>query len=161
MASETGNTSGAMAGQDCVNAGRTEGSLQWAKLEMMFISGKGKDDYLMGVAVSPKPNDPKYKIWKAENNMVMSWLVNTMDTDIRQNFLFYDTAHEIWMAAQETCSNNKNTTELFEINGALHDLRQGELNITQYYNCLTRYWRQLDMFDSPAWECPEDPKFLG
>ncbi|XP_024026809.1 uncharacterized protein LOC112093143 [Morus notabilis] len=123
---------------------------------MMFISGKGKDDYLTGLAAAPKPTDPKYKIWKVENNMVMFWLFNTMDADIGQNFLFFDTAQEIWMAAQETYSDNENPAELFKIKGVLHDLWQGESNGTQYYNCLTRYWRQLDMFDSPAWECPGD-----
>lgn len=37
-----------------------------------------------------------------------------MDVELGLNFLFYNTAHEIWMAAQETYSDNENTTELFE-----------------------------------------------
>ncbi|KAK2991196.1 hypothetical protein RJ640_027168 [Escallonia rubra] len=95
---------------------------------MMFISGKGKDDYLTGAANPPRKDDPSFRMWKTENNMVMSWLINTMDNEIGQNFLFYDNAYEIWMAAKETYSNNDNTMELFDIKGAFHDLRQGEMS---------------------------------
>ncbi|KAK2972923.1 hypothetical protein RJ640_015638 [Escallonia rubra] len=112
---------------------------QWAKLVMMFISGKGKDDYLTGAASPPWKDDPSFRMWKTENNMAMSWLIKTMDTEIGQNFMFYDTAYEIWMAAKETYSDNDNTAELFDIKGALHDLRQGEMSVTQYYNTLSRY----------------------
>lgn len=62
---------------------------------MMFVSGKEKDDYLIGVAITPKKKDAKYKIGKAENNTVMSWLINSMSNDIGQNILFYDTNCEM------------------------------------------------------------------
>ncbi|KAL5567177.1 hypothetical protein UlMin_030341 [Ulmus minor] len=130
--------------------------LQWSQSVMMFICGKGKDDYLTGVAVPPAKEDPKFKRWKAENNMVMSWLINSMNNDIGENCLLYETANEIWDAAKETYSDNENTTELFEIKGTLHDLRQGDLPVTVYFNLLTRYWRQLDMFEIHEWNCPTD-----
>ncbi|KAK2977630.1 hypothetical protein RJ640_020537 [Escallonia rubra] len=170
MATESSSFSGTSSGQESMNTGGSEGSVilitkhkltghnyhQWAKSVMMFISGKGKDDYLTGAASPPWKDDPSFRMWKTENNMVMSWLINTMDTEIGQNFLFYDTAYEIWMAAKETYSDNDNTAELFDIKGALHDLRQGEMSVTQYYNTLSRFWQQLDGFESLDWECPAD-----
>ena len=62
---------------------------------MMFICGKGKDDFITGVAESPGVESPTYKQWKTENNMVMSWLINSMTNDIGENFLSYGTANEI------------------------------------------------------------------
>ncbi|GAV62065.1 UBN2_3 domain-containing protein [Cephalotus follicularis] len=123
---------------------------------MMFISGKGKDDYLTGAAAPPPKGDPKFKSWRAENNMVMSWLINNMDTEIGQHFLFYGSAKEIWDAAKETYSDSENTAEFFEIKCVLHDIRQGDLTVTQYYNTLSRYWQQLDIFEESDWECPRD-----
>lgn len=113
---------------------------------MMFYCGKGKDDYVTGVPVSPKLGDPKFKTWKAKNNMVMSWLINSMVNEIREIFLLYGTAKEIWDAAKEIYSSNENTSELFEIKGTLHDLRQADLSLTLYFNMLSRYWQQVDMF---------------
>ena len=86
----------------------------------------------------------------------MSWLINSMNNDIGENFLLYGTAKEIWDAAKEIYSDNENTAELFEIEGTLHDLRQGNQPVTQYFNLLTRYWQQLDMFETNDWDCPTD-----
>ena len=130
--------------------------LQWSQSVMMFIYGRGKDEYLTSAAVQPKKEDPKYKTWKTENNMVMSWLINSMTNDIGENFLLYGTAQEIWDVARKTYSNNENTAELFEIETILHDLRQGDLSVTQYFNVLTRHWQHLDMFEETKWSCSKD-----
>ena len=79
----------------------------------MFISGKGKDEYLTDEIEIPEKGDPKYRLWKSDNNMIMSWLINSMNNDIGENFLLYGTAKEIWDAAKETYSSSKNTAELF------------------------------------------------
>lgn len=55
---------------------------------MIFISSKGKDEYLSGEAVQSK-EDRKFKAWKSENNIVMSWVVNSMTKDIGEKFLLY------------------------------------------------------------------------
>ncbi|CAL5384833.1 unnamed protein product [Camellia sinensis] len=79
-----------------------------------------------------------------------------MTNDIGENFLLYGTAKEIWEAAKETYSNNENTSELFEVESVLHDFRQGDLMVTQYFNTLNRYWQQLDLFEEHNWSCPDD-----
>ena len=43
--------------------------------------------------------------------------------------------------------------ELFEIKGQLNELRQGDMTVTQYFNSLNRYWKQLDLFDSEKLGC--------
>ncbi|KAK2974112.1 hypothetical protein RJ640_025461 [Escallonia rubra] len=91
--------------------------LQWSQSVFMFISGKGKEDYLTGTIETPSKDDPSYKKWNSENHMVMSWLINTMNLEIGQNFMFYGTAKEIWENVKETYSDNENTSELFEIKG--------------------------------------------
>lgn len=130
--------------------------LQWSKSVMMFICGKGKDDHLTGDGTPSKKEDPKFKAWKSENSMVMSWLINSMNDEIGENFMFYGTAKEIWDAARETYSDNDNTAELFEIKSVLHDLRQGDMSVAQYFNTLNRHWQQLDMFEEVDWDCPAD-----
>lgn len=97
---------------------------------MMYICGKGKDDYLTRATLPPSKNNLHFWVLKAENNMVVSWLINSMN-NMGENFLHYNTAKEIWEAACETYSTNVNTAELFRIEGNLHDLRQGEMFVTQ------------------------------
>ncbi|XP_024031772.1 uncharacterized protein LOC112094608 [Morus notabilis] len=87
--------------------------LQWSQSVMMFISGKGRDDYLTGAVAPPDKSDTSYKLWRSENNMVMSWLISSMTTEIGGNFLLYSTARDIWEAARETYSSSENTLNYF------------------------------------------------
>ncbi|XP_052173043.1 uncharacterized protein LOC127788605 [Diospyros lotus] len=130
--------------------------IQWSQSVMMFICGKGKDDYQTGAVSKPKEDAAQYRIWKAENNMVMSWLINSMNNEIGENFLLYNTTQEIWEAVKEAYSHVENTSELFEIESVLNDLRQGESQVTQYFNSLNKFWLQLDKCDTIQWKCTED-----
>ncbi|XP_062109391.1 uncharacterized protein LOC133819988 [Humulus lupulus] len=123
---------------------------------MMYIGGKGKEEYLTGEIETPKPDDPKYKNWKTDNHMIKSWLVSSMNNDIGENFLLYSTAKELWDAVKDSYSSSDNTSELFEIEAALYDLRQEDTTVTQYFNTLTRFWHQLDLFETYSWKCADD-----
>ena len=106
----------------------------------MFICGRGKEDYLTREIPIPKKDDPGYKKWKAKNHQIVSWLIYSMNVDIGENFLLYETTHKIWEAVRETYSNFENTSELFAIESILHDLRQEYLTVTQYFNILIHHW---------------------
>lgn len=80
----------------------------------------------LGNSKQPDEGDPNLQKWQLENSLVMSWLLNTMTNEIGENFLYYDTAKEMWDAVNETYSNVDNTSAIFEIKSLLHDLRQGE-----------------------------------
>ena len=122
---------------------------------MMFICSRGKDDYLTGAVPQPMKEDPKFKGWKVENNMVIFWLINLINNETRGNFILYEMTQEI-QEVKYIYSDIEDTTEAFEIEGILHDLRQGDLFATQYFNLLARYWQQLDMFETIKWDCPMD-----
>ncbi|RVW40691.1 Retrovirus-related Pol polyprotein from transposon TNT 1-94 [Vitis vinifera] len=76
--------------------------LQWSQSILMFIRGKEKDDYITGDSAAPETTASTYKKWIAGNNM---------DT------------------AKETFSDKENTSEIIQIEGILHDLRQGNLTV--------------------------------
>ena len=94
----------------------------------------------MGAVNKPKEEEAQHWIWKAENNMLMSCLINSMNNEIGDNFLLYDITQEIWEAAREAYSHIENTSELFEIECILDDLRQDESQVAQYFNSLNKFW---------------------
>lgn len=58
--------------------------------------------------------------------------------------------------SKKNYSRVDNTSELFAMKSALHELWQGDLSVTQYFNLLTRNWQQLNVFEEHKWNCPED-----
>lgn len=83
--------------------------VQWSQSVLMYVRGKGKENYVIGVAIVPSKEDPKFKEWSAWDNMVISWLINSMVVDIGESFMFYETAREIRDAVEETFSDKENT----------------------------------------------------
>ena len=59
-----------------------------------------------------------------------------MTNEIGENFLLYKTTKEMWDAVKETYSTKENTIEQVDIKSVLHDLRQGDLTVSNYYNIL-------------------------
>ena len=88
--------------------------------------------------------------------MIMSWLTNSMETDIGRTFLFYKTTKEIWDAAKETFSDSENAAEVFEIKSQLLELQQRDLSVTQYFSIFSQYWQKLDVFEEMEWDCVHD-----
>ncbi|KAJ1392584.1 Leucine-rich repeat domain superfamily [Sesbania bispinosa] len=99
---------------------------------------KGRKTTLPGNAKEPEKEDPTHQKWKLENSLVMSWLLSSTTHETGENFMYYGTVVEIWNAAKETYSNVDNTSAIFEIKSLLHDLRQGDSSVTEYYHSLTR-----------------------
>ncbi|KAG8474846.1 hypothetical protein CXB51_031534 [Gossypium anomalum] len=67
----------------------------------MYICGRGKDGHLTGKTVALEKTDPKYRSWKTDDHLVMSWLINSMTTKVGENFSLHRTTKEIWKTAQE------------------------------------------------------------
>nr|DAD41760.1 TPA_asm: hypothetical protein HUJ06_016083 [Nelumbo nucifera] len=130
--------------------------IQWSQSFMFHVRSKEKEDYLTRNITKPDEKDVGYRIWKRDNSQVMSWLVNSMEPHIGENFLLYETAAEIWEAAKDTYSHKDNTPELVTIEGVMHDLRQGDLSVTEYYNKLHQSWQQLDAFEKYSWDTTAD-----
>ena len=130
--------------------------IEWSQSVKLYVQGKGKFGYLSGSTVQPKKSDVAYATWEAENSMIMSWLVNSMETSLGRSYLFLPTASEIWSAVKETYSDLGNAAQLFEIKTRLRKARQGEKTVTQYYTDLRTLWQELDLYCSYEWSCPTD-----
>ena len=81
----------------------------------MYIRGRGKIGYLTGDRKAPAPEDPAYATWDAENSMVMTWLVNSMDEDISSNYLCYSMAKELWDNVNQMYSDLGNQSQVYEL----------------------------------------------
>jgi len=73
----------------------------WSQSAPLSIKSIGKMGYLNGKIQEPKPIDPTYDKWEAENYIVMSWLLHSMQPEISQGYFFLRTAKEVWDAAAQ------------------------------------------------------------
>ena len=130
--------------------------LRWSQSVRMYIRGRGKIGYLTGEIREPATTDPSHATWDAENSMVMTWLVNSMEEDICANYMCYSTAKELWENVTQMYSDLGNQSQVYELSLRLGDIRQGNDSVTKYFNSLKRIWQDLDLFNDQEWKCPED-----
>ncbi|XP_060211978.1 uncharacterized protein LOC132639557 [Lycium barbarum] len=92
--------------------------------------------------VRPTEDSPQIRQWDRCNNLVISWLTNSLTPDIAESVQHSDTAESIWKQL-----NNKygivSGTKVFEIKKELASTSQGCLNITSYFNKLKKLWDEL------------------
>ena len=78
-----------------------------AKNKLGFVNGTIK-------ALSEETYPDDYAIWSRCNDMVHSWIVNTLNPKILDSVIYNTTAHEVWEDLQERFSQS-NAPRIFEI----------------------------------------------
>ncbi|RVW69990.1 hypothetical protein CK203_052724 [Vitis vinifera] len=96
----------------------------------MYLRGRGKIGYLTGDKVALASEDPLYTTWDAENSMVMTWLMTSMNEETDSNYMCYSTAKELW--------------------------DNGEESVTKSFSSLKLLWHDLDMFNDYEWKSTDD-----
>lgn len=127
--------------------------LPWSRSVEMVIRGKGRYGYLDGSTKKPVESDSFFLTWDAQNSMVMAWLINSMDEKISESFMCYTTAKLMWEAAKRQYSDLENSSQLFELRNKARNLTQAEMDVTTYFNALTKLWQEVDLFNNGHWLC--------
>lgn len=87
--------------------------MEWSQSIKSSLRSKGKFKYFTRSSRTPFESDPKYEIWKAENSMVVAWLLHTMQLEISKTYLLLLTTKDIQEALNETYSKVGFTPKLF------------------------------------------------
>lgn len=74
--------------------------LTWSRSAILSFQSGGLYRCLIGN--KPKEPHPKNEKRIAENSLVMSWLLHSMQPNISKGYALLSTAHEIWLAVFHT-----------------------------------------------------------
>ncbi|KAK8348830.1 hypothetical protein V6Z12_A06G105100 [Gossypium hirsutum] len=135
--------------------------LQWSQSVLMVLRGRRKIGYINGQIPRPASTESGYATWELNNSIVMAWLINLMEGHISRTYLFSKLPKKYGMQSRRIYSDLGNASQVFEIKLKLEDIRQGTLEVTQYYNNLKILWQKLDMYYVIDWgEGSEHTKFM-
>ncbi|KAK6927413.1 Retrotransposon Copia-like, N-terminal [Dillenia turbinata] len=116
--------------------------LSWSRLCLLFIQTRGLKGYVTGEKPKPAITDLTYNQWEAENSLVMSWFINSMQPHISKVSLTY--------------SYVGNDAQIYELRNKVHETKQGEMTFDQYFAELSHLWQELDYYQDFQAICPED-----
>ena len=78
---------------------------EWAKVVRRSMISKFKFGFVDGSVTEPSTDANKMKHWYAVNSMVVSWITNTIDENLRSSIEDYDIAFELWCHLRKSLSH--------------------------------------------------------
>ena len=135
-----GDSPGAMIVSKLLNG---ENYNSWKRAMMMALSAKNKLSFVNGTL--PKPavlDDSQGLAWIRCNNMVLSWLLNSVSTEIANSIIYIDDASEIWKDLQDRFSQH-NGPRIFQLQKSISCLSQENNSVSSYFTTLKGLWDEL------------------
>ncbi|KAA0053589.1 UBN2_3 domain-containing protein [Cucumis melo var. makuwa] len=122
----------------------------------MFLEGRHQFGFLTGETVRPPPGDALERLWKGEDSLIRSMLINSMEPQIGKPLLYAATTKDLWDTTQTLYSKRQNASQLYTLRKQVHNCKQGTLDVTTYFNKLSLLWQELDLCIETIWNTPND-----
>ncbi|KAF3786509.1 hypothetical protein EJ110_NYTH11716 [Nymphaea thermarum] len=106
----------------------------WSRVFMMSVIGHQKEHVIE--ENEPVEKSGKYVSWKGDNNIVMSWIMNSVQSQIASTIAYYTSAKQMWDFLKHTYSNDKNVNKILQVEEELLNLQQGDQSLAQYFASL-------------------------
>ncbi|XP_035548490.1 uncharacterized protein LOC108981968 [Juglans regia] len=115
----------------------------WSRSMSKAISVKNKTGFITGIHKKPKSDtDPLYLPWIRCNDMVVSWILNSVAKNIGSSILYIDNASDMWKDLQDRFSQG-NRPRIFQLRKAISFLKQDHKSVSDYYTELKSFWDEL------------------
>lgn len=124
---------------------------QWIRSISIALSAKMKLGMIDGSLPKPLPMSANFAVWSHCNDMVLSWLLNSMATEIRNSVAYFSTAKEIWDDLAVRFSQS-NMPHVFQLRKELSAMTQGSMSITAYFTKFRTLIAEIDNL-SPLPKC--------
>ncbi|XP_074363351.1 uncharacterized protein LOC141703860 [Apium graveolens] len=116
---------------------------QWSRFVSIALSAKLKLGFIDGSVSKPIDNNIQIAMWNRCNDMVVSWLLNSISTEIRNSVAYLSTAQQIWEDLTTRFSQS-NMPRTFQLRKELSSLQQGNLSVTSYFTKFKTLVAEID-----------------
>ncbi|XP_076950879.1 uncharacterized protein LOC143623998 [Bidens hawaiensis] len=124
----------------------------WKRAMSIALSAKNKLRFVTGDV--PIPSIPtQQQLWQRCNDMVISWILNTLSKDISESVLYTQTAHQLWTELDDRY-NQENGANLYQLQKNLCQISQGNSDIATYFTKVKSNWDELNALSGiPSCTC--------
>ncbi|XP_015161200.1 uncharacterized protein [Solanum tuberosum] len=118
----------------------------WRRAVLRALSVKSKTGFINGKIVKPNSADPTFMQWERCDDMVTSWILNSLSPDLRDSLQYVNNAKELWEELEDRYDQT-NGCKLYQLQKEINDLVQGNLDVTGYYTKMKKLWEEMNTLD--------------
>jgi hypothetical protein len=107
----------------------------WARSMRRALGGKNKFEFVDGSIEVPSEFDPNFKAWNRCNNLVHSWILNSVDDSISQSLFFLENAIDVWNELKERFSQG-DYIRIYELQCEIFALKQDSKTVSEFFTSL-------------------------
>ncbi|VFQ94335.1 unnamed protein product [Cuscuta campestris] len=123
--------------------------IPWSRSIKIALISKMKIGFINGKSRKPDPDDPSYAQWERCDNMVFSWILNSIQSDLAEAFLYATSSEELWNELEERFGES-NGPLIYQIEKKIADIRQNNDFVGAYFTKLKKLWDELANVTDPA-----------
>jgi hypothetical protein len=110
------------------------------------LGAKATLDFIDGTIPIPVDAfDPTFRAWNRCNQLVSSWLLNSVSPSIAQSVVFLENAIDIWNELRERFSQG-DLIRISELQQEIYALKQDSRSVTDFYSDLKVLWEELELY---------------
>lgn len=113
----------------------------WRRSIQMALNVRNKLGFVTGKVPKPPDDHIDSGSWSRCNDMVATWLMNSVSKKIGQSLLFISTAEGIWKNLLSRFKQD-DAPRVFEIEQRISTIQQGSMDVSSYYTELITLWEE-------------------
>ncbi|KAL3616064.1 hypothetical protein CASFOL_040358 [Castilleja foliolosa] len=128
----------------------------WARKIKLVLGGRGKWHHVTGVPEPPKPSDSEFPLWEQFDLQILSWIIDSMGSDLVGQFIEFPTSRDLWNGISRTYRSGEDALQIYDLHIRATRLIQGDQTIEKYYQICQSLWNEIDRRDPNNMETPND-----
>ncbi|XP_068328284.1 uncharacterized protein [Pyrus communis] len=89
--------------------------LPWSHAVTLTLGGRSKIGYINGNIKPPETTSTSYDTWLCNDQLVMSWMLNSMEPKLSELFSYSESSYILWEAVKEILKNIWNELDLYRL----------------------------------------------
>nr|KYP36188.1 hypothetical protein KK1_042711 [Cajanus cajan] len=112
---------------------------------LLVLGTKNKLAFVDGSLARPATAGVNQTAWDRCNKLVISWIVQSLDTSLIPSVIWMPTTSQIWNDLKKRYYQG-DVFRISELLEEIYSLKQGNISITHYFTTLQGLWKELDHF---------------
>ena len=126
----------------------------WSMKMRRALAMKNKYKFVDGSIPVPNEDDLNRSAWERCNNLVHTWIINSISPSIAHSVVFIEYAIDMWNDLKDRFMRG-DRIRVAQLHQEIANLKQGEHKITDYFTELRGLWEELDQYrPMPQCTCP-------
>ncbi|XP_070665168.1 uncharacterized protein [Malus domestica] len=120
--------------------------LPWSRAVSLALGGRSKLRYVNGTIKPPESTSLSFDAWHSNDQLVMSWILNSMEPKLSELFSYSGSSHLLWESIKEMYGIQNNVACVFELKKSLAGLKQGDQSFVQHLGSMKSMRNELALY---------------